>query len=155
MPLSTSLFSDAGSQLYLDGLLVIDHNGLHTYTEKTGSIYMKPGFHALRIPFFESTGTCGLTLKWAVPGTTTRINVPATALSHGGQLHDLDGSGSVDLGDLAVLMLEFGSDCSVNPCYGDPNGQQRVGFDPDCSCPTDLDGNGLVDFGDVAYFLLY
>ena len=150
-----SVTSDAGSQLFIDGLLVVDNNGLHTYTEKTGTIYLKPGFHSIRIPFFESTGTCGLTLKWAVPGTTTRITVPASALSHGGQLHDLDGSGGVDLGDLAVLMLEFGSDCSLNPCYGDPNGQQRIGLDNACACPSDLDGNGYIDFGDVAFFLIY
>jgi len=150
-----SVTSDAGSQLFIDGLLVVDNNGLHTYTEKTGTIYLKPGFHSIRIPFFESTGTCGLTLKWAVPGTTTRITVPASALSHGGQLHDLDGSGGVDLGDLAVLMLDFGSDCSLNPCYGDPNGQQRVGLDNACACPSDLDGNGYIDFGDVAFFLMY
>ena len=150
-----SITSDAGSQLFIDGVLVVDNNGLHTYTEKTGTIYLKPGFHSIRIPFFESTGSCGLTLKWAVPGTTTRVTVPASALSHGGQLHDLDGSGGVDLGDLALLMLDFGSDCSLNPCYGDPNGQQRIGFDNACSCPSDLDGNGSVDFGDVAFFLMY
>ena len=52
-------------------------------------------------------------------------------------------------------MLEFGSDCSLNPCYGDPNGQQRVGIDNACACPSDLDGNGYIDFGDVAFFLMY
>ena len=150
-----SITSDAGSQLFIDGELVIDNNGLHTYTEKTGTIYLKPGFHSIRIPFFESSGSCGLTLKWAVPGTTTRVNVPASALSHGGQIHDLDDSGAVDLGDLALLMLDFGSDCSLNPCYGDPNGQQRIGIDSACSCPSDLDGSGSVDFGDVAFFLMY
>ena len=150
-----SLTSDAGSQLYLDGVLVIDHNGIHTYSEKTGTVYLKAGFHSIRIPFFEAVGTCGLTLKWATPGTTTRVTVPSTALSHGGQLFDLDGSRSVDAGDMSILLLDFGSDCSLNPCYGEPNGQQRIGLDAACSCPSDLDGSGEIDFGDIAYLLLY
>ena len=150
-----SLTSDAGSQLYLDGVLVIDHNGIHTYSEKTGTVYMKAGFHTIRIPFFEATGTCGLTLKWATPGTTTRVNVPSTALSRGGQIFDLDGSRSVDAGDMSILLLDFGSDCSLNPCYGEPNGQQRIGLDAACSCPSDLDGSGFIDFGDVSYLLLF
>jgi hypothetical protein len=46
---------------------------------------------------------------------------------------DLDGSGAVDAGDIAVMLLDFG------PCAG---------------CPSDLDGSGVVDFGDVALLLL-
>ncbi|MFM7807155.1 MAG: alpha-amylase family glycosyl hydrolase, partial [Planctomycetota bacterium] len=46
---------------------------------------------------------------------------------------DLDASGSVDAGDLAVLLLDYG------PCGG---------------CASDLDGSGSVDFGDVALLLL-
>lgn len=45
---------------------------------------------------------------------------------------DLDGSGRVDFGDLAVLMLSMG----------------------DAGGPCDLDQNGLVDFGDAAVLLL-
>jgi len=149
-----SLTSDAGSQLYIDGLLVIDHNGIHTYSEKTNIVYLKAGFHSIRIPFFEATGACGLVLKWAVPGATSRVNVPSTALSHGGQIYDLDGSGIVDLGDLAYLMLDFGTICNSNPCYGDPNNQQIIGIDPNCTCPGDFDGSHEIDFGDAALLLL-
>lgn len=46
---------------------------------------------------------------------------------------DLDASGQVDLGDVAVAMLEFG------PCPG---------------CAADLDGSGTVDFSDIAVLLL-
>lgn len=51
-----------------------------------------------------------------------------TALSY-----DLDGNGSVDFADVALVLLDFGA------CQG---------------CPTDLDLNGTVDFGDVAIILL-
>jgi hypothetical protein len=46
---------------------------------------------------------------------------------------DIDGSGSVDNGDIALVLLDYG------PCEG---------------CPTDVDGSGYVDFGDVALVLL-
>ena len=46
---------------------------------------------------------------------------------------DLDGSGQVDNGDVALALLEFG------PCV---------------DCASDLDGTGEVDFGDVALILL-
>jgi hypothetical protein len=46
---------------------------------------------------------------------------------------DLDGSGVVDNGDIALCLLDFGA------CEG---------------CPSDLDGSGFVDFGDVALILL-
>ena len=46
---------------------------------------------------------------------------------------DLDRSGMVDLGDIALAMLDFG------PCPG---------------CAADLDASGQVDLGDVALMLL-
>jgi hypothetical protein len=46
---------------------------------------------------------------------------------------DLDGSGQVDFGDVAVALLDFG------PCG---------------ECASDLDGSGQVDFGDIALTLL-
>ena len=46
---------------------------------------------------------------------------------------DVDGSGEVDSGDVALALLDFG------PCAG---------------CAVDLDGTGDVDFGDIALILL-
>jgi len=50
-----------------------------------------------------------------------------------GKFGDLDGSGTVDNGDIALCLLDFG------PCPG---------------CLSDVDGSGEVDFGDVALILL-
>jgi hypothetical protein len=46
---------------------------------------------------------------------------------------DLDCNGSVDSGDVALLLIEFG------PCAG---------------CTSDLDASGMIDFGDVAMLML-
>ena len=149
-----SLTSDAGSELYLDGVLVIDNGGLHSFSEKIGSIAMKAGLHAVRVRFFEGTGSCGLWLKWAPPGTTTRSLVPASVLSRGGRVNDLDGSGVVDNGDIAFVLVNYGTECPGARCYGDPDDRQYIGLDP-CDCPEDLDGSGVIDFGDIAMLLLY
>jgi alpha-tubulin suppressor-like RCC1 family protein len=49
---------------------------------------------------------------------------------------DLDGSGTVDAGDIGLLLLLFG------PCPAEP------------PCPGDLDGSGEVDAGDIGFLLL-
>ena len=46
---------------------------------------------------------------------------------------DLDMTGVIDIGDIALILMDFG------PCAG---------------CPTDLDGNGVVDMGDVSLLLM-
>jgi alpha-tubulin suppressor-like RCC1 family protein len=50
-----------------------------------------------------------------------------------GKFGDLDGNGTVDNGDVALALLDFG------PCPG---------------CTSDVDQNGEVDFGDIALILL-
>ncbi len=50
------LSSDDGSRLYIDGILTIDHDGLHGTTEKNSSVALAAEFHSIRIEFFEKTG---------------------------------------------------------------------------------------------------
>ena len=50
-----------------------------------------------------------------------------------GKFGDLDGNGTVDNGDVALALLDFG------PCL---------------DCPSDVDQTGEVDFGDIALILL-
>ena len=154
-----SLTSDAGSRLTLDGQVVVDHDGLHTYSEKTATIFTKSGRHALRLEYFETTGSCGLMLRWipptGAPGAGTKAPVPAANLVRGGFVYDLDGSGGIDAGDIASLLLQFGQDCAAlgTPCYGGDAGDQGLGQGP-CSCSGDFDMSGSVDAGDIGSLLL-
>jgi len=50
------LSSDDGSALYIDGILAINHDGLHGMTEKSTTMALSAGFHNIRIEFFEKTG---------------------------------------------------------------------------------------------------
>ena len=43
------LSSDDGSLLFVDGSLVVNNDGLHSFKEKSGSIYLAPGFYSLEV----------------------------------------------------------------------------------------------------------
>ncbi|MCH8806133.1 MAG: DUF1080 domain-containing protein [Planctomycetes bacterium] len=77
------LMSDDGAKLWIDGRLVIDHDGLHGPTPKDGEIELDPGLHALRVFHFESSGGEELLLGWR-PATNTGdyTPIPAAVLSH-------------------------------------------------------------------------
>ena len=57
------LSSDDGSKMYLDDMLLIDNDGLHGMTEKKGTAALAPGYHIIRIEFFNKTGDDDLQLK--------------------------------------------------------------------------------------------
>ena len=61
------LLSDDGAQLWIDGRLVIDHDGIHGATPKDGRIELAAGQHDLRIWHFQCYGGAQLTLLWNPP----------------------------------------------------------------------------------------
>jgi hypothetical protein len=71
--------SDDGSRVYLNGALLINNDGLHGMQERSATLTLAPGFHHLRVEFFESSGGAGLEFRWSGPGITKQI-VPASAL---------------------------------------------------------------------------
>lgn len=66
------LNSDDGSRLYINNKLVIDHNGLHAASEKSGSISLAAGSHPVRVEYFEKTGEQRISLLYSVSGVTKR-----------------------------------------------------------------------------------
>ncbi|MBN8645781.1 MAG: hypothetical protein J0L61_11155 [Planctomycetes bacterium] len=73
------LGGDDGCQLRINGSLVVNHDGLHSYNKKTGAVNLTAGTHTVEVVFFENSGHAGLTLEWASPGTTAYSIVPSTA----------------------------------------------------------------------------
>ena len=57
------LTSDDGSQLYLNNEVVIDHDGWHGATGKTGTIALASGHHRMRVLFFQGGGGRDLALR--------------------------------------------------------------------------------------------
>ena len=47
------LTSDDGSKLYIDGRLVIDHDGIHPPRARTGAIDLTGGIHRIRVSYYQ------------------------------------------------------------------------------------------------------
>lgn len=62
------LSSDDGSRMYLDGELLINHDGLHGMTEKQGNATLQAGLHPLIVTYYDNGGDDGLSLHWSGPG---------------------------------------------------------------------------------------
>ncbi|HNL37815.1 MAG TPA: DUF1080 domain-containing protein, partial [Saprospiraceae bacterium] len=101
------LSSDDGSRLYIDGQLLINHDGWHGSTPKEAEVALRAGYHPIRIDYFQGGGGRGLFLKWARSGDPlfktippqhlARIKgaVPDNATSFGGGSTAIPGDGAV------------------------------------------------------------
>ena len=77
------LASDDGSRLEIGGQTVVDNDGLHSMTAKTGELALAKGLHPINVWYFNASGDQGLTLKWALAGQELK-SVPASALMQKG-----------------------------------------------------------------------
>ncbi len=73
------LTSDDGSMLYLDEKVVINHDGEHGESTKSGEIYLTAGLHPIRIDYFQAGGGKMLKLTYGLQGEEAR-EIPADKL---------------------------------------------------------------------------
>ncbi len=59
------LSSSDGSRLYIDGVLAIDNDGVHTRVEKCSDLKLKAGTHSIKVEFFEYEDFAELGLEWS------------------------------------------------------------------------------------------
>jgi hypothetical protein len=71
--------SNDGSRLYIDNTLVVDHDGLHGPSEKSGKIFLASGRHPIQVSYFQSGGSKVLKVFYRGPGFEQRI-IPASVL---------------------------------------------------------------------------
>ena len=76
------LDSDDGSTLALHGATVVDNDGPHSATEKSGAVALAKGLHPIEIRMFEGMGQDLLRLSWTVPGAAKKVEIPADAYRH-------------------------------------------------------------------------
>ena len=74
------LTSDDGSKLLIDGKVVVDHDGLHGRQEKSGTVALSTGRHAIDVQFFERGGSEYLDVKMEGPGMHKQSIPPAMLL---------------------------------------------------------------------------
>jgi len=82
------LRSNDGSRLYLDGLHLINNDGLHGSQEASATVNLEKGLHRLRIEYFQAGGGRDLALFWKLPDSE-KTQVPASAFFHTGYGADL------------------------------------------------------------------
>ena len=76
-----SLGSDDGSSLWIGDALVVDHDGLHGMSQRSGAVALAGGYHPIRVLYFNASGERGLELSWQGPGRPQEP-VPAELLGH-------------------------------------------------------------------------
>ncbi|MAT48550.1 MAG: hypothetical protein CMA27_01825, partial [Euryarchaeota archaeon] len=74
--------SDDGSKLWIDNQVIVENIGTHAMREESGTVFLNPGFHSLRLEFFENFGWAGLELKWESDNFGKQY-VPQGSLFHG------------------------------------------------------------------------
>ncbi|MFD2571558.1 NPCBM/NEW2 domain-containing protein [Spirosoma soli] len=71
--------SDDGSKLYIGSTEVVNNDGGHAPTEKSGTIGLKAGKHALTVTYFQGGGGQQLNASYSGPGVGKQ-DIPASAL---------------------------------------------------------------------------
>lgn len=96
------LKSDDGSKLYIDHSLVVNNDGVHSEREITGERYLSAGLHAIKVDYFEQTGTECLEVSYSGPELSKQV-IPASVLRQDIHCGDINTDGYVDMEDLLKL----------------------------------------------------
>jgi hypothetical protein len=68
------LFSDDGSKLYIDDVLVVDNDGVHEAKSETGEINLSAGTHSVRVDYFQGPRKqIALQLFVTIPGEKEKL----------------------------------------------------------------------------------
>lgn len=121
-----TLGSDAGSRLLINDEVIVDHDGLHGFSTRSGNIELGAGPQAIEVLFFERNGNHGLTLAWRGPGVPSTTIVPPTAFRlDDGLLHPFPPIALVDTlyvwGDNSATAASIDGFSSAAGAYGGSN----------------------------------
>ena len=116
--------SDDGSKLFIDGIEVVDNDGIHGNVTKQGNINLTVGYHTIEVLFFQEGQGSSLDVQYQGPGINKQ-NLPFSILSSSLPtcVTDDDGDGilnSLDLdsdGDGCSDALEAGATTNTTADY--------------------------------------
>ena len=79
------LSSDDGSQLYINGSLVVNNDGVHPVMNRLGRVHLRTGIHPVEIHYFQGPREA-IALQWFYqPPNGTRQIVPPDVIYHPGE----------------------------------------------------------------------
>jgi subtilisin family serine protease len=113
--------SDDGSRLYIGDTLVVDDDGLHGMQERSGTIALKAGLHAVRVEFFENGGGAGVIASVSAPGLPKQV-IAASMLKRDWCPVDWDGNGTVNSTDISAFINSWFDDQAHGTTGTDING---------------------------------
>jgi len=76
------LNSDDGTKLWIDGVEIVNHEGVHGMSETSDTVWLEAGEHSVRTEFYEHGGAAGFHLSWASANQTKQV-IPTTAFTRG------------------------------------------------------------------------
>ncbi len=76
-----STTSDDGSQIWIDGKLVVNNDGNHAPQARSGKVKLTRGLHPFELLFYQGGGGSELAVQWSGPGIP-RGTLPATVFRH-------------------------------------------------------------------------
>ncbi len=74
--------SDDGSKLYINNNLIVNNDGAHAPQERSGTVNLPVGKHAIRVDFFENAGGEQCNVSYSGPGVSKMI-IPSSVLFTG------------------------------------------------------------------------
>ena len=112
------LVSDDGSRLYIDGNLIIDHDGLHGDEARDGEVALKAGYHPFKLEYFQGAGGRLVSLQWKSfdDGGGLFSIVPASLLAHN-KNDTPEGSSAGSFGKKASIPGDKWTVSGVHPSY--------------------------------------
>ena len=76
--------SDDGSRLLINRKIVINHDGIHGMSAKSGKVKLEPGSHAIEVQYFEKGGGEELYVGWKPPGAKKELALSKSGRPSGG-----------------------------------------------------------------------
>ncbi len=101
--------SDDGSKLFIDGVQVVDNDGLHSAIEKSGKIGLKAGKHGISGLFFEQGGGEVFTVSYSSASITKQV-VPVSALYRVNSLPVANAGANQNIGTTTANLSGSGTD---------------------------------------------
>lgn len=103
-----SIESDDGSKVYVGSSLLIGNDGLHGMQDKSETIDLQAGTHAITVDFFERGGGAGLIFRWSNSEIARQV-VPAANLVRDRCPADTDFDSDVDSDDVSIFFAAWES----------------------------------------------